>query len=298
MRAFYWFSQSFIYKMPKVWRIVDLIQWSESYFREKSHQNPRLEIEWMLRSLLNCERLDLYMRFDEPLSGSQLSTLRGWVKRRSKNEPLQYITESCEFFGREFFVDRRVLIPRPETERLIDEAIKSIKHVRSPYILDIGTGSGCIAITLAKEIKNSNVIGIDKSIGSLQVSKKNSAELNVENVTFFEMDILNQYPKEKFDLVISNPPYVPKSEMSGLMNDVKDFEPEIALTDFDDGLTFYKRISKIIPHILKDDSSCILELGIGNHPENVLSIFKQSGYSNLETINDYNGDKRVLSIKT
>ena len=284
--------------MPKVWRIVDLIQWSESYFRDKSHQNPRLEIEWMLRSLLNCERLDLYMIFDEPLSGSQLSTLRGWVKRRSKNEPLQYITESCEFFGREFFVDTRVLIPRPETERLIDEAIKSIKHVRSPNILDIGTGSGCIAITLAKEIKNSNVIGIDKSIGSLQVSKKNSAELNVENVTFFEMDILNQYPKEKFDLVISNPPYVPKSEMSGLMNDVKDFEPEIALTDFDDGLTFYKRISKIIPHILKDDSSCILELGIGNHPENVLSIFKQSGYSNLETINDYNGDKRVLSIKT
>ena len=283
--------------MPKVWRIVDLIQWSESYFREKSHQNPRLEIEWMLCSLLNCERLDLYMRFDEPLSGSQLSTLRGWVKRRSKNEPLQYITESCEFYGIEFFVDKRVLIPRPETERLIDEAIKSVKHVRSPNIFDIGTGSGCIAITLAKEIENSNVIGIDKSMMSLQVAKKNSAELNVENVTFFEMDILNQYPKEKFDLVISNPPYVPKGEISGLMKDVKDFEPEIALTDFDDGLTFYKRISKIIPHILKDDSSCILELGLGNHPEKVLSIFKESGYSNMEIFDDYNGDKRVLSIK-
>jgi len=283
--------------VPKVWRIVDLIQWSESYFRGKSHQNPRLEIEWMLCSLLNCERLDLYMRFDEPLSGSQLSTLRGWVKRRSKNEPLQYITESCEFYGIEFFVDKRVLIPRPETERLIDEAIKSIKHVRSPNIFDIGTGSGCIAITLAKEIENSNVIGIDKSMMSLQVAKKNSAELNVENVTFFEMDILNQYPKEKFDLVISNPPYVPKEEIPSLMKDVKDFEPEIALTDFDDGLTFYKRISKIIPHILKDDSSCILELGLGNHPEKVLSIFKESGYSNMEIFDDYNGDKRVLSIK-
>ena len=284
--------------MPKVWRIVDLIQWSESYFRERSHQNPRLEIEWMLCSLLNCERLDLYMRFDEPLSGSQLSTLRGWVKRRTKNEPLQYITESCEFYGREFFVDKRVLIPRPETERLIDEAIESIKHLRSPNIFDIGTGSGCIAITLAKEIKNSNVIGIDKSIMSLQVAKKNSAELNVKNVMFLEMDILNQYPKEKFDLVISNPPYVPNKEIPGLMKDVKDFEPEIALTDFDDGLTFYKRISKIIPHILKDDSSCILELGLGNHPEKVLSIFKESGYSNMEIFDDYNGDKRVLSIKT
>lgn len=284
--------------MPKVWRIVDLIQWSESYFREKSHQNPRLEIEWMLCSLLNCERLDLYMRFDEPLSGSQLSTLRGWVKRRSKNEPLQYITQSCEFYGREFFVDKRVLIPRPETERLIDEAIKSIKHVRSPNIFDIGTGSGCIAITLAKEIENSKVIGIDKSIMSLQVAKKNSAELNVENVTFSEMDILNQYPKEKFDLVISNPPYVPKKEIPDLMKDVKDFEPEIALTDFDDGLTFYERISKIIPHMLKDNSSCILELGLGNHPEKVLSIFNKSGYSNMEVFDDYNGDKRVLSIKT
>ena len=284
--------------MPKVWRIVDLIQWSDSYFREKSHQNSRLEIEWMLCSLLNCERLDLYMRFDEPLSGSQLSTLRGWVKRRSKNEPLQYITESCEFYGREFFVDKRVLIPRPETERLIDEAIKSIKHVRSPNIFDIGTGSGCIAIALAKEIENSNVIGIDKSIMSLQVAKINSAELNVENVTFLEMDILNQYPKEKFDLIISNPPYVPKKEIPDLMKDVKDFEPEIALTDFDDGLTFYKRISKIIPHILKDNSSCILELGLGNHPDKVLSIFKETGYSNMEIFDDYNGDKRVLSVKT
>jgi len=284
--------------MPKVWRIVDLIQWSESYFREKTHQNPRLEIEWMLCSLLNCERLDLYMRFDEPLSGSQLSTLRGWVKRRSKSEPLQYITGSCEFYGREFFVDKRVLIPRPETERLIDEAIKSIKDVRSPNILDIGTGSGCIAITLAKEIENSIVTGIDKSIMSLQVSKKNSAELNVENVTFFEMDILNQYPKEKFDLIISNPPYIPKGEIPDLMKDVKDFEPEIALTDFDDGLTFYKRISEIIPHILKGDSSCILELGLGNHPRKVVSIFKESGYSNMEIYDDYNGDKRVLSIKT
>ena len=139
-----------------------------------------------------------------------------------------------------------------------------------------------------KEIENSIVTGIDKSIMSLQVSKKNSAELNVENVTFFEMDILNQYPKEKFDLVISNPPYVPKREIPVLMKDVKDFEPEIALTDFDDGLTFYKRISKIIPHILKDDSLCILELGLGNHPEKVLSIFKESGYSDMEIFYNLN----------
>ena len=103
--------------------------------------------------------------------------------------------------------------------------------------------------------------------------------------------------KKQFDIVISNPPYIPKKEIPGLMKDVKEFEPKIALTDFNDGLTFYKRISKIIPHILKDDSSCILELGLGNHPEKVLSIFKESGYSNMEIFDDYNGDKRVLSIK-
>tara|TARA_B100001094_G_scaffold167030_1_gene161637 strand:- start:1480 stop:2202 length:723 start_codon:yes stop_codon:yes gene_type:complete len=237
------------------------------------------------------------MRFEEPLSKIQLFTLRNWVKRRLKKEPLQYITGSCDFYGREFLVAPKVLIPRPETERLIEESIKSLESFQSPKILDIGTGSGCIGITLAKEIKDSLVVGLDKSSESIQIAEKNSIQLNVNNISFTQMDILKDYPKDKFDLVISNPPYIPKNEMPELMEDVRDFEPEIALTDFGDGLTFYKRFVKILPNIVSRKSLLVVEVGIGDHPDNVLSILKESGYSDIKIINDYNGDRRVFRIK-
>ena len=283
--------------MSKIWRVIDLIHWSESYFKEKGFQNSRSEIEWLLCSVLDCNRLDLYMRFDEPLSRAQLDTLRSWVKRRLSNEPLQYITGSCDFYGREFIINTDVLIPRPETERLIDVAIKCVKDISSPKILDIGTGSGCIAVTMAKENKNSIVLGVDKSPGSIRIAQKNGSLLRADNVSFIEMDIFNTIPNEKYDLVISNPPYVSKKEMPRLMQDVKDFEPEIALTDFADGLSFYKRFSKIFPKILNPNSFFIVEVGLRGHPGQVISIFEQEGYSNIEIINDYNGDQRVLIIK-
>jgi len=282
--------------MSKIWRVIDLIHWSESYFKEKAFSNPRSEIEWLLCSLLKCGRLDLYMRFEEPLSKRQLSTLRSWVKRRLKQEPLQYITGSCDFYGREFLVNSKVLIPRPETERLIEESIRSLQSIQNPKILDIGTGSGCIGITMAKERKDSLVVGLDRSEESLKVAKKNSTVLNANNISFIQMDILNEYPKDRFDLIISNPPYVPKNDMLGLMKDVRGFEPDIALTDFSDGLTFYKRFVNILANITKESSTIVLEVGLGNHPDNVLSILKESGYSDIRITNDYNGDRRVFSL--
>ena len=282
--------------MSKIWRVIDLIHWSESYFKDKAFSNPRSEIEWLLCSLLKCGRLDLYMRFEEPLSKGQLSTLRSWVKRRLKQEPLQYITGSCDFYGREFLVNSKVLIPRPETERLIEESIRSLQSIQNPKILDIGTGSGCIGITMAKERKDSLVVGLDRSKESLKVAKKNSTRLNANNISFIQMDILNEYPKDRFDLIVSNPPYVPKNDMFGLMKDVRDFEPDIALTDFSDGLTFYKRFVNILANITKEISIVVLEVGLGDHPDNVLSILKESGYSDIRITNDYNGDRRVFSI--
>ena len=282
--------------MSKIWRVIDLIHWSESYFKEKAFSNPRSEIEWLLCSLLKCGRLDLYMRFEEPLSKRQLSTLRSWVKRRLKQEPLQYITGSCDFYGREFLVNSKVLIPRPETERLIEESIRTLRSIQNPKILDIGTGSGCIGITMAKERKDSLVVGLDRSEESLKVAKKNSTVLNANNISFIQMDILNEYPKDRFDLIISNPPYVPKNDMLGLMKDVRGFEPDIALTDFSDGLTFYKRFVNILTNITKESSTIVLEVGLGDHPDNVLSILKESGYSDIRITNDYNGDRRVFSL--
>lgn len=283
--------------MASSWRVIDLIQWAESFFKKRSFDKPRAEIEWLLCSLLKCNRLDLYLRYDEPLSQSQLDTLRTWVKRRLKNEPLQYISGSCDFYGREFFVTPDVLIPRPETERLIDVALEKISSVKSPKILDIGTGSGCIAITMAKERPDSLVMGLDNCYNAIAVAQKNSNHLNVLNNSFLEMDILNSSPQGMFDLVISNPPYISKKELSGLMKDVIDFEPKIALTDYKDGLSFYKRFAKIAPKIVNKSSFLIFEVGLDNHPQKVHDIFLNSGYSSIEIIKDYNGDNRVMAIQ-
>lgn len=283
--------------MPSTWRVIDLIHWAESYLKEKEFDNPRAEIEWLLCALLDCNRLNVYLRFEEPLSQSQLTTLRSWVKRRLKNEPLQYITGSCDFYGRQFLINSQVLIPRPETERLIDIAIEKMKGIDSPTILDVGTGSGCIATTLGLEIPASKVLGLDVSLDALEVANENKAKLCSENVLFIEMDILNTFPEKLFDLLVSNPPYIPKNEMENLMKDVKDFEPVIALEDENNGFTFYKRFAEIGRTLVKPGAWFVLEVGMGDHPSMVQSIFSNSGYLNVELIKDYNGDNRVLVVQ-
>ena len=283
--------------MATPWRVIDLIEWAESYFEKKSFEKPRAEIEWLLCSLLDCERLDLYLRYDEPLSKSQLETLRGWVKRRLTKEPLQYITGACEFYGREFIITPDVLIPRPETERLIDIALTRLNAVKSPKILDIGTGSGCIAITMAKERPDAKVVGVDNSIKALMIAERNSIHLEVTEYSFIEMNILKSTPKGMFDLLISNPPYISKKEIPELMKDVIGFEPESALTDYSDGLTFYKRFSEIAPKIVHNNSLLILEVGLKEHPQKVYDIFFDQGYTSIEIIKDYNGDDRVMVVQ-
>ena len=283
--------------MPKTWRVIDLINWAESYFKEKGFENPRSEIEWLLRAVLKCNRMDVYLRFEEPLSQSQLATLRSWVKRRLEREPLQYITGFCDFYGREFSVNEHVLIPRPETERLIDTALEKVKGLDSPSILDIGAGSGCIATTLGLEILGSTVLGIDVSEDAIGIANKNKEKLEAENVSFQKMNILEQRPEGEFDVLVSNPPYIPKGEMDGLMKDVKDFEPTVALTDQKDGLIFYKRFAEVGKEVVKSSGWIILEVGLEDHPSAVKKIFSESGYPETELIKDYNGDDRVLVIK-
>ena len=283
--------------MPKTWRVIDLINWAESYFKEKGFENPRSEIEWLLRAVLKCNRMDVYLRFEEPLSQSQLATLRSWVKRRLEREPLQYITGFCDFYGREFSVNEHVLIPRPETERLIDTALEKVKGLDSPSILDIGAGSGCIATTLGLEIPGSTILGIDVSEDAIGIANKNKEKLEAENVSFQKMNILEQRPEGEFDVLVSNPPYIPKGEMDGLMKDVKDFEPTVALTDQKDGLIFYKRFAEVGKEVVKSGGWIILEVGLEDHPSAVKKIFSKSRFPDTELIKDYNGDYRVLVIK-
>ena len=282
----------------RTWRVIDVIQWAEEYFKSRNFESPRLEIEWLLRDILDCSRVDIYMRFEEPLSNIQLEKLKDGVKRRLKHEPLQYITGNTEFYGLKFHVNPNVLIPRPETERLVDAAIHSLRPQESSLILDVGTGSGCIAIVLAKEFKSSKILAMDVTDEALVVAKQN-AELNdVTNIEFIKQDFLVDFEMaEKVDLLVSNPPYVTAEELTETLPSVKDFEPRIALTDGSDGMTFYKRIAEIAPKLLKSEAHIFMEAGRGSQPEKVTKLFKAAHYVHVDIIQDYNGDYRVIHVQ-
>ena len=279
----------------KVWRVIDLINWADEYFSLKGFDNPRQEIEWMLTDILDCKRFDLYLRFEEPLISDQLELLHQWIKRRVKKEPLQYITGHCEFYGRTFIVNKDVFIPRPETERLVDVAFTILETSNSPTILDIGTGSGCIAVSLAKEIPNSKITGIDISTSAIEIAKIN-AHTHKATIQFVELDFLiNPYDK-KFDMIISNPPYIPLAEMDILMDDVRLFEPHNALSDGNDGLLFYQRLAEVGPAMINSGGSLVLEVGLNTHPHIVQELFNKTPFADQTILPDQNGDPRVLKV--
>ncbi len=283
-------------KNKKIWRLIDLIKWGETYFKDKNFDNPRSEIEWLLEELLNYKKIDLYLKFEEEIDSGKLFILKSWIKRRVSREPLQYITGKADFYGRSYFVNNKVLIPRPETEILIDAAIKNLLKKKNPFIIDIGTGSGCIGITLAIEIKKSNVLSIDISKDALLIAKNNAENHNIKNIEFLEIDILKNDINKKADLIISNPPYISKNELSTLMPEVKNHEPKISLTDNKDGFTFYERFVYLFPKILKNDGAAIIEVGREDHSIRVLEIFKKNGMKNIKVIKDLNSDNRAIII--
>ena len=280
----------------KIWRIIDLINWGVKYFQDRSFENPRLEIEIFLQHIFGYKKIDLYINFEEEVTPKNLNRLREFIKRRVENEPIQYITGVSNFYGRDFYVNKNVLIPRPETEILVNVSIDYLSSKKNPYIIDVGTGSGCIAITLAKELPSSKVIAIDYSQQALNIAKENAELVGVKNIEFLKLDFLSENLNYVADAVVSNPPYIAQEDIQSLMIDVKEFEPHRALTDNADGLEFYRIFANKLDVILKKKGVLIIEVGRGNHPVEVKKIFEESGYNDIEMINDYNKDVRVLKI--
>ena len=281
--------------VKKTWRIIEIIKWGEEYFKIKGFENPKQEIEWLLCDLLQLKRIDLYLKFEDIINKSKLKKLKSWIKRRIEREPLQYITGKVEFYGLKFISTPQALIPRPETERLVDITLNSLKKIPEPKILEIGTGSGCVSIAVSNKKPRANILSLDISKNALELAEINAKSNNCKNINFLEMDFLSEIPDDKFDILISNPPYISQKEIKNIMPEVKNYEPRIALTDFEEGLNFYYRIAKV-GRTLIPNGIIILEVGLGKHPQKVFSLFKEAGFDQLELIKDYNNNERILKI--
>lgn len=281
------------------WTILGIVERSASHLDEKGIDSPRLTSELLLCHALGVQRIELYTKFDTVLSPDQLSAYRGLVKRRIAREPLQYIVGFTEFMGLKIRVDRRVLIPRPETELLVEEVIRRSGGRSAPRILDIGTGSGCIAIALAKMIPGCSVSAIDKSEEALVVAELNVRHHDVEKqVHLASHDFLttSRFERSPFDVVVSNPPYVSRTEWDGLQPEVREFEPRCATTDEGDGLSFYTSIAEKARRLLAPGGVVCMELGHGQ-ADAVKKLFQHQGYAGVRTSFDYERVERILTAE-
>jgi release factor glutamine methyltransferase len=280
-------------KTKQVWTILDIINWGKDYLTKNNITNAKLEIEWFLSDLLKCNRIDLYVRFEEQLHQHELDKIRNFITRRKTHEPFQYILEKAPFYGRDFIVNKSVLIPRPETETII-EILKN-KKIEYDNFLDIGTGSGCIAISILKENIFYSGLGIDISPDSLIIAQKNKHKFQIENLELKQLDFLNQNINQTFDCIISNPPYIARNEMETLENGVTKFEPKIALTDNFDGLTFYRKIANEGRKLLNRNGFILLETGGDSQYKQVEQIFLDTNYD-IIIHKDQNDENRFLEI--
>lgn len=276
--------------MTENWTILKVLSWTKGYLFEKGVENARLEAEWMLCSALGMDRVGLYVNYDKPLTSSELTAFRIMVGRRARREPLQYILGSQDFFDLDFEVSPGVLIPRHDTEVLVRETItRSPKNAR---IFDIGVGSGCIAVALAKNLPDAEISGVDSSPEALALAARNADRHGV-SLQLLHGSLFQPVPGQCFDLIVSNPPYIPSADLSGLQPEVREYEPRTALDGGVDGLDLYRRIIPEAPGYLKEGGWLLLEMGIGQATD-VLGLFGEMGcFCELFTAKDPGGIDRV-----
>ncbi|MDD5115450.1 MAG: peptide chain release factor N(5)-glutamine methyltransferase [Candidatus Omnitrophica bacterium] len=256
------------------------------------------EAELVLTHILRCDRMSLYLNKDTGLDKDKSVILSSILKRRMLGEPVQYILGRCEFMGLEFKIDRRALIPRPETEILVESAIGGLRDSGNarPRVLEIGTGSGCIAVAIARNIKGADIWASDISQEALQLAGEN-ARCNNTRIRFVRGDLFDAlHPEDgKFDLIISNPPYVAEVDFSSLAREIS-FEPQAALNGGRDGLDFYRRIITGAAAYLENSGSLMFEIGMGQAGV-VKRMLENEGFGCLSSVRDYNGIERVVSAK-
>jgi release factor glutamine methyltransferase len=273
-----------------------LLKVSEKFLNFNGLPESKLDSEILLSFILQIKRFELYFVRNFNLTNEQISRFEKYIIRRSNREPLVYIMESSGFMGFEFKVNRNVFIPRFETELLVDTVLKIAKtNKNNNAVLDLCTGSGCIAISLAKLGNFKNITASDINNNVLEIAKKNVKINNVSNINFIKSDIFSNMHDDKFDIIVSNPPYVSKFEYSFLDYELR-YEPKLALLAQDNGLFFYKEIkNKALKHLNKN-GSLLLELN-ANKSNIIKNMFMaDDNYKNIEILNDYSGLPRILKV--
>lgn len=280
---------------PQTWTVGSLVKWATDDFQARGIESPRLDAELIVAHALAITRTQVIIDAQRPLADVELAKLRALVKRRRAREPMAYLLGQREFYGRVFKVDKRVLVPRPDTETLVDVALERTRACSmSMRLLDLCTGSGCVAITLARERPTSRVTATDVSADALAVARANAQRLGAYNVAFVEGDLYAPVAGARFDVITANAPYIATSEIATLMPDVRDFEPRLALDGGADGLDLVRRIVADAHGVLVPGGVLALEVGAGEAPA-VAALLSEHGFASVDVRRDYGKIERVVS---
>src|SRR5947209_13882725 len=260
---------------PPAWTVKALLQWTADFLAKKGVESPRLDAQILLAHVMDCKKIELIARSDEEPTEAERATFKDLIRRRVEGWPVAYLVGRREFYLLPFEVTPAVLIPRPDTETLVLEALNRLKGLAAPSVLDLGTGSGCIAVSVAHQAKAARVTAVDVSPDALAVARRNAAAHGVADRTaFLAGDLFAPLPADAaFDLIVSNPPYVTPGELADLAPEVRDHEPRVALDGGPDGLAFYRRIAADAGRFLRPGGSVLVEVGWTQEPA-VRAIFE------------------------
>ena len=280
--------------MQELWTIGRILKWTEQYFKEKGIESPRLDAEVLLSHILGRERIYLYVHFDEPLEPAELARYREAIKQRVQRVPIAYIIGEKEFMGLTFKVTEDTLVPRPDTEILVQAAIERLRaRGDAPRFADIGTGTGAICLSVLHFLPKAQADTVDISPAARAVAEENAAALGAsDRITFHTGDLLAPLAGQCYDAILSNPPYIPDGDIAALAPEVRLKEPHTALAGGKDGLDFYRRLMADAPALLKDGGFLAVEVGI--HQAAPVAALAVPSFSRTEILKDYAGIERVV----
>ncbi len=279
----------------KIWTILSILNWATDYFTSKEISSARLDAQLLLGHILKMSKVELYTAFDKPLTKDELAAFKKLILRRANREPVAYILGTKGFWRYDFNVSPATLIPRPDTEILVEKSLEilSSKKWESPRVLDIGTGSGCLAISIALDYPTAQVEAVDISPEALQVAEQNAISLEAK-VNFYQSDLMTALKGKTYHLIVSNPPYISEDELKVVQPEIRGFEPHLALTSPRQGMQHYERILENVGNYLTDDGVLLLE--IGDYREKLLTELAKKYFFHTNTHPDLSGSLRLLEL--